>query len=512
MLFYTQKYLSSQIHGNWDHLCLADTIVRVKGNPLFDFQDTEGYGIIVNKTGWILTCCHIVCDTELINVKTISGDELFMEIFDVDDTFDLAMLRPIDKQGSFKCINFGASLDLSNLPCNSFLLDDCFLTFEALICKKHEMLPYRSSIWTAIEIRHNNPANSANFGGPIIIPDVDNSCGNLLGIVTNLAIEKEILYNNNAPNNIIVGTAADAINIYLRFIKEKQKYETAELKQLKRCKSQVDLLLILQFKTKPKQYSVDYEDPDSTYNQLLNEVASDLAKLLKSKSSKIIDEVHELIRKLAPGSVIFEIRFFITLKSARQKLQAIKQLCKTLHTGFSEIINPVFLSEIDISSLSVFDHWKWFLEWNTALIVNESNIHYMIIDNFLFDLFRSLNFCSEEEYLALSKEVLLQERTNKFIDVIGNRYPSDIDFIVAGLQKQEQDRTADYFKVLKEKVMTMADPSKNVKQKITEKNSLNTQVSSLAVYFYCNLLKFTYSQRFYLFERTLLFYYYHQLK
>ena len=457
---------------NLDHLCLADIIVRIKRDRFFSNQDTKGYGIIVNKNGWILTCYHIVSDTEQIIAITNSGQELLMEIFDFDEMFDLVILRPIDETGSFKFVNFEASLKLIKLPCRSFLLDNNFVTFEGRIREKHA-LPL-TPLRTVIEIHNDNSAHFANFGGPIIIPDLDN----FFGIVTDPPVVKEKLYSNNCSHNIIFGIGADAINIYLSYVNKKRQEEKDQFRQL--SKLEVKVILILQFKANSMQYADDSRDPASTCHKILEQVANDMTKLLQSEHAKIVDKVILLAKKLAPGSVIFEVRFCITLKSARQKCEAIRQLCQTLHIRFSDKINPDILNVIDVSSLRVFEDWKWFLEWNTALIVNKSSFRLMTIDSFLIDLLRTHNLFTEEEYVVLSTELLSQKRTNKFLDIIGTRHPSDIDFIVAVLQQQEQCSIADYFKVLKEKAMKMAEPYENVKQRSTEDNSSNTQVSTVA--------------------------------
>ena len=474
---------------NLDHLCLADIIVRVKGDRFFSNQDTKGYGIIVNKNGWILTCYHIVSDTEQIIAVTISGKELLMEIFHFDEMFDLVILRPIEETGSFNFVNFEASLKLIKLPCRSFLLDDSFVTFEGRIREKHALPP---SLRTVIEIHNDNSANFANFGGPIITPDLDN----FLGIVTDPPVVKEKLFSNNCSNNIIFGIVADDINIYLRYVNKKRQEEKDQFRQL--SKLEVKVILILQFRANSMQYAVDSRDPASACYKILEQVANDMTKLLQSEHAKIVEEVILLAKKLAPGSVIFEARLCITLKSARQKYEAIRQLCQTLHIRFSDKINPDILSVIDVSSLRVFEDWKWFLEWNTALIVNKSSFRLMTIDSFLIDLLHTHNLFTEEEYVVLSIELLSQKRTNKFIDIIGTRYPSDIDFIVAVLQQQEQGSIADYFKVLKEKAMKMAEPYENVKQRSTEDNSSNTQVSTVAylnvfIQIYISLLIITFS-------------------
>ena len=464
--------MSSQ--GNLEHLCLADIIVIVKGVRLFPTENTKGYGIIVNKEGWILTCYNNVRNTEKITVETISGSELFVEIFEHDEIFNLVILKPKEETGSFKFVNFIVSLDV-NLPSHSFLLNDSFVTFEGLICDKHVMLPHHSSLWTVIEIHNNNPENSANFGGPIIVPEVYN----FLGIVTDSLVVEEKLQRNNRANNIIFGVASDAINIFLRFIIQKWQEYKALCSQLLKLEAYV--VLISQIRANSMQYS---RDATSTCNKILEQVAIDMTTLLQTEKPKIVDGVKQLAAKLAPGSVIFEIRFIVTLNSAHQKREAIKHLCLTLHTKFRDVINPDILSVIDVSSLRVFEHWKWFLEWNTALVINKSSIRFMIIDSFLINLLYRANLFTEEEYVILNKEIFSQERTSKFIDIIGNRYPSDVDFIVAVLKQQEQDRIADYFKVLKEKVMKMADKYENAKQESTDNNSSNSQVSNLSEYVY----------------------------
>ena len=215
-----------------------------------------------------------------------------------------------------------------------------------------------------------------------------------------------------------------------------------------------------------------------------------MAALIYSDNEEIVDEVIPLIEIIAPGSVIFEIHLFIKLKSLYKKDQKMLQLCNTLHLRFNENLYHDF-SFIDYSSLCAFECWKWFLEWYTALKVNEASIIYiMIIDNSINDLLLSVRFFTEAEHSAVKGAKTSCERTNKFIEVFSSRYPSDVDFIMAELQEKKAVKIADYFKTLKEKAMKIADPCICENERISA-DSLEKEVSlCFAIYIAVKALQF----------------------
>ena len=422
----------------------------------------RGYGIIFKKTGWIVTSYHIVSDPEIIEVETISGHCFPVMLYHHDSDNDLAILRPTEIKILFKCVDFIKTEESINIPCASLLLNYNFVVSEGIICKKHKT--DRNAI-TILEICNLGNRDLYNLGGPIIIKN----SGKVFGIITRLSAGTNI-YSTDTT----FGIASDIINVYLSHIERSITDE--EHYQLSCIRDKVKL--IVQIQANSKLHSVDINNPK--VNVLKQDITNYLIDLLLSDHKEILDEARSFVDICAPGSIIFEIHIFVKLKSLCEKNNKIMQICKTLHLRFNENLYPHY-GFIDYSSLRVFESWKWFLEWYTALKVNKSSISYMIIDNTIIDLLLSVRLLTEEEYLAVNEAYTARERANKFIEVISGRYPCGIDFITAVLQTKQIIRIADYFKNLKEKVMKMADPYIHAKKRISAE-SLKTKVSFFTMY------------------------------
>ena len=68
-----------------------------------------GSGFFIHPSGLILTNNHVVKDAKLIRILTDDDQELGVEVLARDPTYDLALLRVVDKEGTWPALPMGDS-------------------------------------------------------------------------------------------------------------------------------------------------------------------------------------------------------------------------------------------------------------------------------------------------------------------------------------------------------------------------------------------------------------------
>ena len=433
--------------NEWVQLNIDDIIVHVQGEKIH--RVVGSYGIIFNSNGWILTSYHTIADCENLTAKTINGSKtLYLELIDHDKTYDVAVLiprkpsvfnyvltppseseTPPTKSETFNYLEFDESLNATCLSCSRILSvtsEGSFIIFEGII--KEEETVEGDPRYTKIEIncRSTYDKKIVPLGFPII--DLTKKVTKVLGMVT-------IAFSSS---NNIAGIASKSLNLYLDTLNGKWQ-------ELKKRLAHVDLkysqILVCKNEQLAKDFITEIDklfDFNRTWNQLAREVVI-------------------LTKKVAPGCTIYEIHFFVKPISLHKESETIYEICRNLHLSFGDLRTRFNLTVI--SYLYVFESCKWFSIWTSKLKKSKEVIQNMMKDNRVIDVLFSVQLLCEKEYQSLKKKIT-NKRSKLFVEVMSNRYPSDIAFIVEALQVKQLRIYANYFKELMENTMNSADPFK----------------------------------------------------
>ena len=424
---------------DWVQLNFGDIIVHVKGKKIHSVSGS--YGIIFNSNGWILTSYHTISGCENLTAETIDGSKtLCLELIDHNKIYDVAVLiprktsvfdvlKPPTKSEIFNYLQFDGSLNATCLSWSRILSvtsEGSFNVFEGII--KEEETVEGNQRYTKIKInfRPTYAQKNVPLGFPII--ELTENVRKVLRMVT-----KTFSYSNN-----IAGIASKSLNFYLDTLNgEWQKLK----KQLSHVQFTYAAVLVCNIPKIRRDFVIEMKklfDLNVTWNQMVQEVAV-------------------LAIKIAPGSAIYEVHFFVKPISLHKENETIYEICRNLHLSFGDLRTRLNLTVT--SSLYVFESCKWFSIWTSKLKKSENVIQDMMKDNCVIDVLFSVQLLCEKEYQSLKKNIT-NERSKLFVEVMSNRYPSDIAFIVEALQVKQLRIYANYFKKLMENTMNFADPFK----------------------------------------------------
>ena len=457
-----QKILSVTEPANLEQLDLGvnDSIVCLKCDTLNSDLVVKGYGIIFNKSGWIITCYHILSDYDKFIAKTINGCHTFpVELFEFDVKLDLAVLKPANESTSdldilklfnvsetFKYLGFSESVNFTHSRHNQFFIvasNGCIVKSEGNF--HNEIVSQDNVRFTKMVIYREMCSKDAviQSGGPVVIKN-----NQVLGLVN-------LSFGSSSPSsNAIVGIACDTLKFYTDYIdkiwpkmKKLVRDLVADYKFLVLCK--VDEL----------QYAKDINNRESKCYKYFDTFKDGYATVLELNHSwtQLVEKLTVLAERVAPGSLNFEIHLSVKPKSFLQKDQTIYKICELFHLNFDNIFREVKFAD---ATSYVLESWKWFLIWNTKLKEREDDFKRMLnANNSIIDALFSVQLLSGEEYHAIKTEQITNyARANKFIAIISRRYPSDIDFIIEALLVRELEEEANVLKELKEDTLQSADP------------------------------------------------------
>ena len=138
-----------------------------------------GSGMILTPDGYVLTCAHVVADSQSCTVALTDGRELEAELVALDEQTDLAVLK-IDAEG-LPTVEFTDS-DKAVVGESVYALGDPVRpefrsTFtDGMISGLNRSVSSRNGVMRLIQI--TAPVNSGNSGGPVF-----NAWGQVLGVV-----------------------------------------------------------------------------------------------------------------------------------------------------------------------------------------------------------------------------------------------------------------------------------------------------------------------------------------
>ena len=442
--------MTTTLESCLENLCLDDTVVRVKREGKL-LRLPESYGIVINKTGWVLTCFNLVSNVASITVEKKDGHVIQMKLFDHDNRSSLAVLEPVEEktQSNFFQIDEAFKHFNESFPCPTtytILLKNSFQITKGMICRNfieaHNKINLNiNSSYSLEKIKLHGDMSDISSGGPIILGE----CKTIIGIINC------DLYNKHITDTLF-GIPIDTIHTYICSVEETLNCLQNAPSRIKNDKNlndkNFDLKKILTIISKCE----DYE------KESLDEFCQYVTTILKSYDSDV--EAFEIRRRTAPGCIIFEINFLIVLKCERDEYQTIFELSQAIHKKLADSSD----SFLKFSYLYVFEHSRWFFEWYTALKENKSDMKDLIGDNRIIDELVSDQLLSTEEYEAI-KKLTTNKRINKFVEIISKRYPADIDMIAATLQKKQFIGLANYLKMVKENAMSAADPTTSLVEK-----------------------------------------------
>jgi serine protease Do len=150
---------------------LEPAVVRIETG------EASGSGVIISRTGHVLTSNHVVSDISLVRITLMSGEQYDGVIVARDEACDLAIVAIIADRSDFVAAQVGSS---ENITVGQEVLAIGFaLGLKGQATLSRGVVSAMRNIDGRDYIQTDAPVNPGNSGGPLV-----NLKGQIIGIVT----------------------------------------------------------------------------------------------------------------------------------------------------------------------------------------------------------------------------------------------------------------------------------------------------------------------------------------
>jgi S1-C subfamily serine protease len=158
------QLITSHITGGGD---VASAIAKAEPAVVrVETTDSTGSGMVIDRSGYVLTCNHVVEDVQSVTIVFMSGEQYAGTVFARDDTVDLAIVRVTPDEGDLPTVTLGSSDGLH--IGQDIIVIGYPLGLEGEVTVSRGIVSAFRSIDDVNHIQTDAAINPGNSGGPVV--------------------------------------------------------------------------------------------------------------------------------------------------------------------------------------------------------------------------------------------------------------------------------------------------------------------------------------------------------